>query len=127
MGRSPGPVWPGPDWGPTGDGLVTAGYVLYCLAESGAPLEEWGRRWRRLPSAQRAVPAPLSRPPIESLPGLSGEIARAREALGPSGRLVVRYSGTEPVLRILVEGQEAPAVEAWADRLAKAASGPHPA
>lgn len=52
------------------------------------------------------------RPAVDSEPGLVAQVRDAERALGPGGRVYLRYSGTEPVLRILVEGREASVVEA---------------
>ena len=59
------------------------------------------------------------RPPLDEVPGLTQARASALAALGPGGRLVLRYSGTEPVLRLLVEGPHASRVEAVAQALAR--------
>jgi phosphoglucosamine mutase len=47
-------------------------------------------------------------------------MARVRAALGDQGRLLVRYSGTEPLLRIMIEGQDQASVQAWAEEIADA-------
>jgi len=57
------------------------------------------------------------------VPALSGAIHRAEERLAGRGRLLVRYSGTEPLLRVMVEGDDASLVAALADEIAAAARG----
>ena len=63
------------------------------------------------------------RPPLEELSGLQDVLRKADEVLAAAdGRQLLRYSGTEPVLRVQVEGKDADLVEAWADRIAAAAN-----
>ncbi|MBN1337231.1 MAG: phosphoglucosamine mutase [Deltaproteobacteria bacterium] len=94
---------------PTSDGALTALSVL----AAGFDLDERMRGCPLYPRAQRAVRV-QDRPPLEEVPGLAQARTRALAALGPGGRLILRYSGTEPVLRLLVEGRRATRVEAVA-------------
>lgn len=111
-----------PDLCPSGDATRVALEVLRRAAALDAPLSELLGAVPRFPSAQRKVAAG-HRPPLESLPALVGAQEQAHLALTPSGgRTLLRYSGTEPVLRIQVEAPHADLVEAWADRLAAAAA-----
>lgn len=105
--------------GTTGDGLVSALQILRLMAESGKPLSELRKVLRKYPQAQRAV-AVKSKPPLESLPAVHGAIAAAEQAVSPRGRVLVRYSGTEPKLRILLEGRDAAVLEEHADKIASA-------
>ena len=105
--------------GTTGDGLVSALQIFRLIAESGKPLSELRRVLRKYPQAQRAV-AVKSKPPLESVPAIQAAITAAEQALAPRGRILVRYSGTEPKLRILLEGRDAGLLEDHADRLADA-------
>ena len=57
---------------------------------------------------------------MESVPAVADAMARVRVALGDKGRLLVRYSGTEPLLRIMIEGQDQATVQAWAEEIADA-------
>ena len=61
-----------------------------------------------------------SKPPLASLPGVSRELAAAEKALGKSGRVVLRYSGTEPLARVMVEAEHEDDVLRWTDSLANA-------
>ncbi|MEX1110923.1 MAG: phosphoglucosamine mutase [Chthoniobacterales bacterium] len=105
--------------GTTGDGLVSALQILRLMIESGRPLGELRQVLTKYPQAQRAV-AVKSKPPLETVPEVEAAITAAEHALGPRGRVLVRYSGTEPKLRVLLEGREASLLENHADRIAGA-------
>jgi len=105
--------------GTTGDGLVSALQIFRIMAESGKPLSELRRVLRKYPQAQRAVTV-KTKPPLESVPVIAAAITAAEQTLAPRGRVLVRYSGTEPKLRILLEGRDAALLEAHADRIATA-------
>jgi phosphoglucosamine mutase len=105
--------------GTTGDGLVSALQILRLMTGSGKPLSELRKVLQKYPQAQRAV-AVKSKPPLETVPEVQAAIAAAEQALAPRGRVLVRYSGTEPKLRILLEGREAALLEDHADRIASA-------
>jgi phosphoglucosamine mutase len=61
-----------------------------------------------------------SKPELGGLPDVAACLGEARRALGGEGRVELRYSGTEPVARVMVEGRDAAAIEDWARRLADA-------
>jgi phosphoglucosamine mutase len=105
--------------GTTGDGLVSALQIFRLMADSGKPLSELRQVLHKYPQAQRAV-AVKAKPPLESVPAVQAAITAAEEALAPRGRVLVRYSGTEPKLRILLEGRDAGLLEDHADRIADA-------
>jgi phosphoglucosamine mutase len=105
--------------GTTGDGLVSALQIFRLMAASGKPLSELRQVLHKYPQAQRAV-AVKSKPPLESVPSIQTAITAAEQALAPRGRVLVRYSGTEPKLRILLEGRDAALLEDHADRIAAA-------
>jgi phosphoglucosamine mutase len=106
--------------GTTGDGLVSALQIFRLMAESGKPLSELRKVLHKYPQAQRAV-AVKAKPPLETVPEVHAAITAAEQALAPRGRVLVRYSGTEPKLRILLEGRDAAVLEDHADRIAAAA------
>jgi phosphoglucosamine mutase len=103
----------------TGDGMVTALSVLTCMKLSGKPLSDGRSLVRSFP--QRLVSLRIrERRALESIPSVVGAIAEAEGALGGRGRVVVRFSGTEPLARVMVEGEEEGAVERHASRIAAA-------
>jgi len=88
-------------------------------SDAGRPLSELATL-EKTPQALRNVRVPR-RVPIESAPVLSRAVAEAEAALDGRGRVFLRYSGTEPLLRILVEGEDEREVTGIADALEKAA------
>ncbi len=100
-----------------GDGLVAGVLALEAARRSGKRLSEVREDVRRYPQILKNVRVG-KRVPIESLRDLSAAIRAEGAALGEAGRVLVRYSGTEPVLRIMVEGQDLAKVEAAVGRLA---------
>jgi len=90
------------------------------MAESGKPLSALRKVLLKYPQAQRAVTV-KTKPPLETVPEIQAAITAAEQALAPRGRVLVRYSGTEPKLRILLEGRDAALLEDHADRIASAA------
>jgi phosphoglucosamine mutase len=101
----------------SGDGIVTALEVLRVMARRGASLAELASAIPLLPQQQRAVPA-RHKDQWEGDPELQRAIRDAESRLGPSGRVLVRPSGTEPALRVMVEGDDAVLVGELADTLA---------
>lgn len=100
----------------TGDGLLSALHLAALLAESGRPLSELLAEFRRYPQVLRSVPV-CAKPDLDSLTGLTRARQAVERRLGSEGRLLLRYSGTEPVLRIMIEGPDEAAIEAWAQEL----------
>ncbi len=107
---------------PTGDGLVAALKVIEVMLATGKPLSELRRVLVKFPQLTAAVGV-REKTPIESLPRLSGEIRAIERELGVTGRVLVRYSGTESKLRLLVEGPAMPVVEGAMARLKAAVAG----
>lgn len=100
---------------PTGDGIQTALLLASIAAESGKALSRLATL-EKVPQTLRNVRV-VRRTPVEEVPSISRAIARAREAIDHRGRIFLRYSGTEPLLRILVEGIDSRQVTAIADDL----------
>jgi phosphoglucosamine mutase len=86
----------------TADGLVTALWVLREMVRARRPLSWLLRGLERIPRAEAAVRV-AGKPHLDRVPALRAAIRAAERAAAPSGRVLVRYSGTEPRLRILVE------------------------
>lgn len=98
------------DFANTGDGILSALQFLQCAKKSGKPLSWFGAQWKKYPSLLKALKV-SSKPPLETLDGFTAEVDRIEQAMNGRGRIIVRYSGTEPILRILVEGEETNLVE----------------
>ena len=105
---------------PAGDGILTALRVLAIMRERGATLADVASEVEIWPQVTRNVPAP-GRARWRAEPAFAAAVRDAEARLDGVGRLVVRPSGTEPVLRITVEGRDRGACEAEADRLAAVA------
>jgi phosphoglucosamine mutase len=104
---------------PAGDGIRTALLVASIASARGEPLSKLATL-EKMP--QRLVNVRVARRvPLEDVEGLSRAADRAREELAGRGRVFLRYSGTEPLLRILVEGPEQEEVERIAGELEEAA------
>jgi phosphoglucosamine mutase len=105
----------------SGDGIVTALEVLRVMTRVGQPLAELAARIPMLPQQQRAVKA-RHRDQWEGDPAMQRAIQAAEARLGTAGRVLVRPSGTEPALRVMVEGPDADLVSELADAIATLAS-----
>ena len=105
----------------SGDGIVTALEVLRVMCRRRAPLGELAAQIPLLPQQQRAVRV-RHKDQWEAEPALHTAIEAARTQLGTSGRILVRPSGTEPALRVMVEGPDEGLVAELADRIAALAN-----
>src|SRR5262249_54874218 len=106
------------DYSTTGDGLITALSVLTVMAETGRSLSEL-RAMHRVPPALANVKV-RERRPLAEIPGVCSAIQSAEEQLNGSGRLLVRYSGTEMLARVMVEGEDDTAIRAIAHEIGAA-------
>ncbi len=107
------------DYATTGDGLLTALRVLEVMRESGANLDELTADLEIYP--QRLVNVKVQgKRPLAELAGVNEEIRRAESEFGDAGRVLVRFSGTEPLARVMVEGPEIGRVEHFAHSIAAA-------
>lgn len=105
------------DLSSTGDGVLSGVQLLALLARSGRPLSEMAdSSMERLPQVLVNVPVAVRRSDVAEL--VAGEIAAAEERLGATGRVLIRPSGTEPLVRVMVEAATTEQAEAIATDLA---------
>jgi len=107
------------DHGTTGDGLLAALQVLRIMTESGKPLSELRCCLMKYPQAQRNLRV-KEKPPLESLREVAALIEETERSLDGKGRVLLRYSGTEPKVRLLIEGPYEETINAAADKIAAA-------
>ncbi|HEX9671100.1 MAG TPA: phosphoglucosamine mutase, partial [Thermoanaerobaculia bacterium] len=103
----------------TGDGLLTALQMARLVRESGRPLSQLLAGFRRYPQVLLNVRVGR-KPDLATLPRVAAAVRAAEESLGADGRLVLRYSGTEPLARVMIEGPEQAAIDALAGEIAGA-------
>jgi phosphoglucosamine mutase len=109
------------DHASTGDGIVAALQVLAIMVRTGKPLSELAHAaMERVPQILKNITLP-SRKKLEEMDKLSKATALVTRALGGEGRVLVRWSGTEPKLRIMIEGPDLALIETYASDLASAA------
>jgi phosphoglucosamine mutase len=89
------------------------------MAETRQPFEELTRSFKPFPQIIQNVRV-KEKTPLESIPEVARAITACRSEIGEQGRVVVRYSGTEPLARVMVEAEEAGMVEYHAARIAQA-------
>jgi len=107
------------DHATTGDGILSALQVLRMMHERGATLAELASVMDEYPSqlANLSVPA---KPPIDSLPTLTKLMQQASVEFGKNGRHLIRYSGTENKIRVMIEHRDADACTAWVEKFTAA-------
>lgn len=108
------------DVSPTGDGLVAALKVIQVMLATGQPLSILRRQLVKFPQHTAALKV-REKKPLATLPTLSAAIQAVEASLGAKGRVLVRYSGTESKLRLLVEGPTDEIVKAKLDQMVAAA------
>jgi phosphoglucosamine mutase len=107
------------DFTTTGDGIISALQILRIMKERGKPLSELKRCLTKYPQAQRNVRV-QRKPPLEELPDVMKVVGETEKALNGKGRVLLRYSGTEPKIRLLIEGRETELIDHQANRIAEA-------
>lgn len=103
------------DYGTTGDGLISALQVIACIKQTGKPASEVCRKFEPVPQVLKNVRYSSGKP-LEN-EKVKAAIEDARLDLGNSGRLVIRPSGTEPLIRVMAEGDDLRQVEKVVDGL----------
>jgi phosphoglucosamine mutase len=103
------------DFATTGDGLVSALQVLACVKRADKPVSELCRKFEPVPQLLKNVRYAGGKP-LENAT-VQAAIEEARDRLGKSGRLVIRPSGTEPLIRVMAEGDDSALVEQVVDDL----------
>jgi phosphoglucosamine mutase len=105
------------DFGTTGDGLVAALQILRIMKAKGQPLSKLAKCWMRFPQLVTNVKV-REKKPFEQLDGVTKLVAEAEKELkAQGGRLLLRYSGTEPKARLLLEGRDAKVLEGWSKKI----------
>jgi phosphoglucosamine mutase len=104
------------DYATTGDGLLAALQVLAVLVERGGPLSRLTRVFRHYPQVLKNVRFRAGQKPLEE-DEVQSEIVAVEKALTGTGRLLIRKSGTEPLIRIMAEGEDQTVVAGAVDRL----------
>ncbi|MFL6291598.1 MAG: phosphoglucosamine mutase [Thermoanaerobaculia bacterium] len=100
----------------TGDGLLTAIQIAGIVHEAGRPLSELLAGFRRYPQVLKNVRV-ARKPDLATIPSVAAAARSVEDRLGADGRLVLRYSGTEPLARVMIEGPDQPTIEAMAAEL----------
>ena len=107
------------DFSTTGDGLIAALQILRAMKASGKPLSQLAACWTRFPQLLTNIKVREKRP-LEEVDGLPGLLRKAEADLqSHGGRILLRYSGTEPKVRLLLEGPKAPLLRRWNQEIAK--------
>jgi phosphoglucosamine mutase len=109
------------DHASTGDGMLAALQVLALMLRAGRPLSELAHgSMQRVPQVLESITLP-GRRPLEDMRRLAKLTAKVEKALGMDGRVLIRWSGTEPKLRIMLEGPVEDRIREWAKDLVDAA------
>jgi phosphoglucosamine mutase len=101
----------------TGDGIATALNVLRVMAETGRELHDLASELVTYPQVLVNVRV-KERRDLKSVPAIAETMGRIEERLAGEGRLLVRYSGTEPLLRVMLEGKNQQQIQGWAHEIA---------
>jgi len=108
------------DFSTTGDGLVAALQILRIMKSKGAPLSRLAKCWTRFPQLVTNILVREKRA-FEELDSVTRLVAEAETELkGQGGRVLLRYSGTEPKARLLLEGRESSTLEKWSLKISEA-------
>jgi phosphoglucosamine mutase len=107
------------EYSTTGDGLVAALQILSIMRTTNKPLSELARCWTRYPQILTNIVV-KEKKPLENFGGIGRVVEEAQTALKPEGgRILLRYSGTEPKIRLLLEGRDAAVLEQWNQKISR--------
>ena len=107
------------DFTTTGDGIISALQILRIMHKTGQPLSKLKTSLKKYPQAQRNLLV-KEKPPLAELPAVMKLVNEIEKELSGKGRVLLRYSGTEPKIRLLIEGQEFDKIDKQANRIADA-------
>ena len=102
----------------TGDGIITALQVLAMIKRTGLTMSELAGQMKRMPQVLLNVQVERKMP-LHEAPEVYDHVKRVEQELGDSGRVLVRYSGTEPLLRIMIEGPDSDHIHRTAEEIAE--------
>ena len=105
------------DHSPAGDGILSALALLSVMRDTGESLASLAGCLTKFPQVLVNVPV-RAKPPIESLTGLGDRVHAFEREMDGAGRILIRYSGTEPLARVMIEGADGQRIRAMADELA---------
>jgi len=108
------------DHGTTGDGLVAALQILQIMAAKQKPLSKLAQCWTRFPQKLTNIRV-SEKKPLEELNNVTDFVSQAEAELEKEGgRVLLRYSGTEPKIRLLLEGKDGSLLDKWSDQISTA-------
>jgi phosphoglucosamine mutase len=110
------------DFTTTGDGIISALQVLRIMMDTGKPLSKLRQVVEKYPQVVLNVRV-KSKPAWETLPDVMQLVRDAEQTLGDAGRVLLRYSGTEPKARLLVEGRDGEQIKAMAEKIVSSIKG----
>jgi phosphoglucosamine mutase len=102
----------------TGDGILTGLQLLAQMSSTGKSLQELASAMKVYPQVLINVPQ-VDKSKVDSDPELQKVVQEAKSELGETGRVLLRASGTEPLVRVMVEAQDAGTAQSWAERIAR--------
>ncbi len=105
------------DFTTTGDGIISALQILRIMQETKKPLSELKKCLKKYPQAQRNLKV-KRKPPLEEMPLVMKLVSETEQKLNGQGRVLLRYSGTEPKIRLLIEGREPGEIDRRASEIA---------
>ena len=100
----------------TGDGIIAALQVLSLIIKSSKPLSELSKVMRRYPQVLKNIKV-KEKVPFDKIPNFNERLQEIQSELGTKGRVFVRYSGTEPIARVMIEGEDQKIINRYADDL----------